>query len=215
VRLLRVPGVFRPISDSWMLASALRREPLAPGARVLDLCTGSGLLAAVAGLCGAGQVVAVDVSRRAVVSAWLNGRLNGVQVDVRRGDLFAPVRGWRFDLIVSNPPYVPGEPPPRRGLARAWEAGCTGRVLLDRICAEARGHLRPGGVLLLVHSTICGEHETIQALRTGGLEAEVAFRHLGELGPLMRERASWLREQGLLEGERDQVIVVRARAPGA
>lgn len=214
MRLLRVPGVFRPISDSWLLASVIRRERLAPGARVLDLCTGSGLLAVVGGLSGAGEVVAVDVSRRALLSARLNGRLNGVRVTALRGDLFGPVAGRRFDLIVSNPPYVPGPALPRRGLQRAWEGGPTGREFLDRICAGAAGHVVPGGVVLLVHSTVCGEAETLERLRAGGLAAEVVLRHVGGLGPRLRERAGWLRDRGLLAGDRDEVIVVRAQAPG-
>jgi release factor glutamine methyltransferase len=213
MRLLRLPGVFSPISDSWMLASMLRHEPIAAGASVLDLCTGSGLLAAVAGGCGAGEVWAVDVSRRALLAARVNGALNGVRVRARRGDLFHAVPGRRFDVIVSNPPYVPGPSRTARGLERAWEAGPTGRVFLDRICAEAPAHLNRGGVLLLVHSTMCGEQETLDALRAGGLEAEVAFRHVGRLGPLLRDRAGWLRQRGLLAAEEDEVIVVRAQAP--
>ncbi len=214
VRLLRIPGVFYPISDSWMLAGALRRESL-NGAAVLDLCTGSGMLAVLAALHGASDVVAVDVSRRALMSVRLNAALNGVRVDARRGDLFRAVPGRRFDLIVSNPPHVPSPADrlPERGLERAWEAGPDGRVFLNRICAAAAGHLKPGGVLLVVHSAICNAEETLARLRAGGLEAAIVFRHLGRLGPLMRERAAWLRSAGLLQGEQDEVVVVRAKAP--
>jgi release factor glutamine methyltransferase len=170
------------------------------------------VLAVTAGLCGAGQVTAVDISRRALVSARLNAAINGVAVRTRRGDLFAAVAGRRFDLIVSNPPYVPGPDQPARGLARSWEAGTRGRAFLDRICAEAPAHLCPGGVLLLVHSTVCGEEETVEALRRSGLQVRVVFRHVGRLGPRLRERAPWLRRQGLLDGDEDEVIVVRAQA---
>jgi release factor glutamine methyltransferase len=212
VRLLRIPGVFFPISDSWMLASCLRRESLGPTSAVLDLGTGSGMLAVSAGLAGAGSVVAVDVSRRALFTARLNGLLNGVRLETRRGDMFDAVPDRRFDVIVSNPPYVPGPEVTPRGLARAWEAGETGRRFLDRICQQSPPHLRPGGVVLLVQSTICGERETLDMLAAGGLSAQVVFRHHGKLGPLLRERRGWLRERGLLAGDRDEVIVVRAQA---
>src|SRR2546423_4834218 len=109
-----------------MLADIVEREPLARGARVLDLGSGSGVLA-VAAARKMAEVTAVDVSRRAVTTTWLNARLNGVSVRAARGDLFAPVRGERFALIVSNPPYLPsahGGPPP--GAARPWEAGRSG-----------------------------------------------------------------------------------------
>ena len=212
MRLLPLPGVFQPPSDSYMLADQLRRERLGPGVRVLDLCTGSGHLAIVAALAGA-STVAVDVSRRAVLSVRLNAVLNGVRVKALRGDLFAPVADRRFDVIVSNPPYLPhpDEELPERGLARAIDAGPRGRAFLDRICARVGEHLTAGGVLLLVHSSVCGEAETLEALAARGLQAEVAYRHRGSLGPVLHARADWLRSQGLLlEGDQEEVIVFRA-----
>jgi release factor glutamine methyltransferase len=215
VRLVVPPGVFRPPSDAWMLVDALRSQTLPPRASVLDLCTGSGVLGVAAALRGARNVTAVDLSRRAVLTARLNARLNGVRVRACRGDLFAPVGRARFDAIVSNPPYVPGSEPPSAGLARAWEAGSDGRVLLDRICAEAPGHLRPGGFILLVHSELCGTEATLHALRAGGLEAEVIARQRGPLGPLMSARVQALEQRGLLSpGQREEeVVVVRGRSP--
>src|SRR5919109_4278390 len=188
VRLLPLPGVFQPHSDSWLLADHIRRERIEPRTSALDLCTGSGLLALVAARCGAGNVVAVDISRRAVLSARLNARLNGVRVNAIRGDLFKPVAGHRVDLIVSNPPYLPSAdgPLPRRGPSRAWEAGSRGRLFIDRICAEAERHLNPGGVLLLVHSSICGERETLEALSAHGLSTSVVARKRGPLGEILR-----------------------------
>jgi release factor glutamine methyltransferase len=214
VRLFTPPGVFHPRPDSWMLARTLRAEALPPGARVLDVCTGSGLLAVTAALCGA-QATAVDVSRRAVVCAAINARLNGVRVRALRGDLLAPVRGERFDAIVSNPPYLPADDGlPGRGAARAWDAGRDGRVVLDRLCAQAPDHLAPGGVILIIHSALCGTDATLDALRRAGLTAQVVHRHHGALGPLLRARAPQLEARGLLApGQRDEeVVVVRGAA---
>jgi release factor glutamine methyltransferase len=212
VRLVIPPGVFRPISDTWLLADALDREPLEPDARVLDLCAGSGALAIRAALRGR-KATAVDVSRRAVTAIRLNAALNHVRVRALRGDLFAAVAGERFDAIVSNPPYVPGADPPRRGLARAWDAGRDGRALLDRICAGAAEHLRPGGRILVVHSSLIGLEPTAEALRRGGLEAEVVARERGPLGPLMERRRAHLEACGMLAAglAEEDVLVVRAR----
>jgi release factor glutamine methyltransferase len=210
MRLFTLPGVFSPRPDSWMLARALRAERLAPGARVLDVCTGSGLLAIAAALDGA-HATAIDVSRRAVACVALNARLNGVRVRALRGDLLAPVRGERFDAIVSNPPYLPSESDavPARGPQRAWEAGRDGRALLDALCEQAPDHLAPGGVLLIVHSELCGTDRTLAALREHGLRAEVAARHHGPLGPLVRARAAELEARGLLApGQREEEVVV-------
>jgi release factor glutamine methyltransferase len=217
VRLVTLPGVFRPISDSRMLAEALRRETLPAGARVLDLCTGSGLLALTAALRGVRDVTAIDVSRRALLTVRLNARLNGVRVRTLRGSLFEPVPGEQFDAIVANPPYVPAaaDELPRRGLRRAWEAGADGRALLDRILAEAPAHLRPGGRLLVVHSSILGFDATGRALEQAGLVFDVADRARGPLGPLMTANRELLEARGMLrpgEGEED-VHVFRARRP--
>jgi release factor glutamine methyltransferase len=216
VRLVALPGVFRPLSDSWQLAHAACAEPLPRGAAVLELCAGTGLAGIMAARAHGGRATTVDVSRRAQLTARLNGLLNGVPVSARRGDLFAPVAGESFDLIVSNPPYVPaaGDALPARGPARAWDAGRDGRALLDRICAEAPGRLRPGGVVLLIHSEICDPEATLRAFAEAGLRADVAARHRGPLGPLMRERAALLEARGLLAAGRreEEVLVLRGRA---
>lgn len=212
MRLLPLPGVFQPPSDSFMLADQLRRERLGPGVSVLDLGTGSGHLAVVAALAGA-SATAVDVSRRALLSVRLNARLNGVHVTALRGDLFAPVADRRFDVIVSNPPYLPhpDEDLPERGLARAIDAGPRGRAFIDRICAQVGEHLVPGGVLLLVHSSVCGERETLEGLSARGLDPEVVYRHRGSLGPILQARVDWLRAEGmLLPGDEEEVLVFRA-----
>ena len=163
-------------------------------------------------------MTAVDVSRRAVLAAWLNGLLNRVRVRPLRGDLFAPLAGRRFDTIVSNPPYLPADDDelPDSGPERAWEAGTDGRVLIDRIAAGAAAHLNPGGVVLMVQSSLCGVDRTLQALAAGGLEAEVAERRRGPLGPLLAARAPELERRGVLApGEREEdLVAIRARRPG-
>jgi release factor glutamine methyltransferase len=215
VRLLALPGVFRPISDTWLLADALDAEPLPPGARVLDLCSGSGALAVRAAR--RGEATAVDVSRRAVATIRINAALNGVRVRALRGDLFGAVPGERFHAIVSNPPYVPapGDQVPARGRARAWDAGRDGRALLDRICAAAPEHLLPGGVLLVVHSSLLGYERTAELLSDGRLEVDLAAQERGPLGPLMKGRRAHLEAVGLLDPGQDEedVLVVRGRKP--
>ncbi|MGH3991696.1 MAG: HemK2/MTQ2 family protein methyltransferase, partial [Pseudonocardiaceae bacterium] len=188
MRIVAPPGVFRPRSDTWLLARLVGTEAALRGSTVLDVCAGSGALAVAAARGGAGEVTAVDVSRRAVMATRLNARLNRVRVRALRGDLFAPVRGSRFDTIVSNPPYLPAcdDELPRRGQARAWDAGRDGRALVDRIAAEAPALLQPGGVLLLIHSSLTGVTGTVERLRRAGLDdVQVVARRRGPLGPLL------------------------------
>jgi release factor glutamine methyltransferase len=215
MRVVTLPGVFRPISDTWLLAGALRELHLDHDTSVLDACTGSGALAVCAARAGAGRVTAIDVSRRSVATARINARLNGVAVRARRSDLFSALGAERYDVIVSNPPYVPhpSDELPARGRRRAWDAGRDGRALLDRLIAEAPGHLHPGGTLLVVHSELCGTEETLDAMARAGLAAAVVARHRGPLGPLMRERSDHLRARGVLEpGQTDEEVVVVAGA---
>jgi release factor glutamine methyltransferase len=201
MRIVAPPGVFRPRSDSMMLAERVQAEVL-PDSGVLDLCTGSGAVAVAAALGGAREVTAVDVSRRAVLAARMNAALNGVRLRALRGDLFAPVAGRHFDLIASNPPYLPGGEIPSRGPSRAWEGGAGGRALIDRIIAAAPRHLRPGGSLFMIHSEVCGIEETLAAMAAAGLEAEVADSYRGPPGPLLAAR------EPLLPSE--EIALVRA-----
>ncbi len=163
------------------------------------------------------RVTAVDVSWRAVCATRLNALRAGVPVRVRHGNLFTPVRGRTFDLILANPPYVPA--PGGRGLprgpARAWDAGDDGRLVLDRICREAPALLRRGGVLLLVQSALSDPELTLGGLRTAGLKAAVTRRRRIAFGPVLRDREQWLRQRGLLPAaeNEEELVVVRAELP--
>lgn len=209
MRLVTLPGVFRPRSDSWMLAAEV--AAVAPGARVLDLCTGSGVVAVSAAVAGASEVVAVDVSRRAVLTAVLNARRHGVRVRGRRGDLWAAVPGERFDVIAANPPYVPGPATPARGAARAWEGGPDGRNVLDRVIVGAAAHLCPGGLLLVAQSSLCGNAATLAAMEAAGLRAALCRTAQGPLGPIVRARVAALTEAGLLAPGVDHEVVAVIR----
>jgi release factor glutamine methyltransferase len=170
-------------------------------------------LAIAAALGGARFVTAVDVSARAVLTVRLNARLNGVRVEAIRGDLLDAVPGRRFDVIVSNPPYLPGtdDALPAHGRARHTEAGASGRTLVDRLIDAAPAHLAPGGVLLVTHSSINGEDATLDRMRAAGLEPSVVERRPGALGPLLSARAPRLEQRGLLApGERSEDLLVVA-----
>jgi release factor glutamine methyltransferase len=209
----RLPGVYRPQGDTHLLCQALR-EAGVRGARVLDVCTGTGRVALAAALGGASKVTAVDLSWRAVLSARTNALLRGTDLRVRRGDLFAPVRGEDFDVITVNPPYVhhPHGAPARHGQERAWAAGPRGRAVVDRICAQAPGLLARGGVLLMVHSALCGVETTLSVLREAGMKASVVLRRDEPFGPVMRSKAAELTAYGLISPgqEHEELVVIRA-----
>lgn len=215
--LLRPPGVYPPQRDTWLLADLLR--PLSPGARVLDLCTGTGALAVTAARAGA-LATAVDISARAVTTARANAALHRVRLRVLRGDLTAPVAGEQFDVVVSNPPYVPAatDTLPRFGPLRAFDGGRDGRTLLDRVLDEAPAVLAPGGQLLVVHSELCSVDDSLDRLRAAGLTASVAARCRHPFGPVLTRRAAMLESRGLITpGQRHEnlVVVTASLAPVA
>jgi release factor glutamine methyltransferase len=211
--LLRLPGVYRPQADTALLTSAAVAAPIPPGARVLDVCTGSGALAVAAARLGAAEVTAVDVSRRAVLSTWINAWGRGLPVRARCAALDDLAGGGPYDVVLANPPYVPcpstATPAGRR---RAWDAGPDGRAVLDPFCAAAPGLLSGEGFLLLVQSHVSDVERSLDLLRAGGLRAVVVSRRRVPFGPVMRTRAAYLEGAGLVRrGQRhEDLVVIRA-----
>jgi len=135
---------------------------LPPKGALLDLCTGSGCIAISAALARPdARVVATEISPEALAVARENAAALGATVEVLEGDLYAPLPpNLRFDLIVSNPPYVPsGE---IEGLSRevrrepriALDGGVDGLDVIRRIVSCAPSRLRPDGLLLIeMHET--------------------------------------------------------------
>ena len=136
-------AVMAPGPTTANLARALPRPPLG---RVLDLGTGSGVLALLAAGPGA-TVVATDVTERACAFTRFNAAFNGVPVDVRAGDLFAPVAGEQFDLVLSQPPFV--VQPEGIETTAYVHGGPRGDELALRVLAGLEAVLAPGGCALL------------------------------------------------------------------
>ncbi|WSK24577.1 methyltransferase [Streptomyces sp. NBC_01298] len=213
-RLLAPQGVYQPQADTRLLADALAREDIGPRTDLLEIGTGTGALALHAAKRGA-RVTAVDVSWRAVATARWNARKLRLPLRVLHGDFEARTVGRRFDVVVSNPPYVPapGSRLPTHGPARAWDAGLDGRAVIDRICAGAPALLRPGGVLLMVHSGMCGAGKTLARLTGAGMTAEVTAKAEVPWGPVLRSRRAWLEQRGLADAAEqwEELVVIRAR----
>ena len=126
------------------------------GAAVLDLCTGSGCVGlSLKSLAPTAEVTLADISRDALEVARINANRLGVDVDIRHGDLFRAVGRRRYDLIVSNPPYIPRidltdlQREVRYEPLLALDGGHDGLDFYRRIVKDAPAHLEPGGSVYL------------------------------------------------------------------
>ncbi len=160
--------VYSPETDTMMLLTAARAEAR-PGDHVLEVGTGSGLIAAEIGRIT--RVVATDINPHAVLCASKGG------VDVVRTDLFTGIRG-PFDLVLFNPPYLPTQPEERMDdwLEYALDGGENGRVVIDRFARNIGEVLAHDGRILLLVSSLTGLSD-VEALFTGqGYSAGIAMQ---------------------------------------
>lgn len=197
------PGVLVPRPETehlvdWALECLQGRRDW----RAADLGTGSGAIAlalAQAALAGAapsgsgvrpapsgpaGQVTAVDRSPTALARAQANGRRLGLSVDWRLGSWWEPLAGLRFDVVVSNPPYVAEGDPHLLALrhepGEALVSGADGLDDIRHIVRLAADHLRPGGWLLLEHGYDQGP-AVRELLQAAGLSSVSTRRDLAGL----------------------------------
>ena len=148
--IMVLPGVFDGIRlrSGAFLAQTFAALPIPANAQVLDLGTGSGIGAIFAAR-RAARVVATDINPEAVRCAQVNALALHLdhKIETRMGDLFEPVHGEQFDVILFNPPFYRGQP---RDMAdRAWRSP----DVFDRFVHELPAHLCPGGFALIVLST--------------------------------------------------------------
>lgn len=175
VTLLSLPDVLNPVvfRSGELLARTVATSPLAEPSthRALDMGTGTGVGAVFLARRG-WRVAAVDLNPEAVRCARINALLNRLEerIEVRQGDLFGPVEGERFDLILFNPPFFRGEP---KGLFDlAWRSP----DVMERFAAGLPGALTEDGVALILLSTDGDAAGMLEALAAHGLRIEPAVR---------------------------------------
>jgi release factor glutamine methyltransferase len=173
------PSVLIPRPETELLVDlALERHP----ASVLDLGTGSGAIGiAVKFKRPKIRIVAVDSDLSALVTAKRNAAKLNLEIDFRHGRWFAPVAGERFELIVSNPPYIASGDPHLEELRfeplGALVSGPDGLDSIRDIAKGAPSHLVPGGWLLLEHGQ--GQEAAVRDLLAGAtLESITTWRDL-------------------------------------
>ena len=186
------PHVLIPRADTETVCEKAL-EVLKTNGTALDLCTGSGALAvAIAHTRKDARVSASDLSADALSVARENALLNNVSVRFYQGDLFAPLSGLRFDLIVSNPPYISRAdmlalmPEVKQEPPMALAGGEDGLDFYRRIVREAPMHLSPGGWLCFEIGDT--QARDVAALMERDFESIEIFRDPGDLDRCVRGR---------------------------
>jgi release factor glutamine methyltransferase len=164
--------VYSPESDTLLLLAAARAE-VRPGDRVLEVGTGSGLIAAE--IARITRVVATDINPHAVLCAGKAG------IDVVRTDLFTGIKG-SFDLVLFNPPYLPTQPEERIDdwLEYALDGGKSGRAVIERFARNVGDVLAPGGRILLLISSLTGLSEVQERFAGRNYSAGIAMQQVVE-----------------------------------
>jgi HemK-related putative methylase len=160
--LLVLPGVLNPkvTRTGAFFASQLQADLVGPGTEVLDMGTGSGVCA-IAAARYAGYVVAVDINPAAVRCTQINALINALEnkIEVAHGDLFAPVKGRCFDVVLFNPPFIRGVP--GNDADRAWRS----MDVAERFAAGLAEHLTSSGFALILLSTYGDASEFVRQFR--------------------------------------------------
>ncbi|MEX0770474.1 MAG: 50S ribosomal protein L11 methyltransferase [Balneolaceae bacterium] len=161
VKLEAFAGVFMPSSNGLFYARSIR---IAPGERVIDIGTGSGVLAIAAAKNG-GRVSATDIDPRAVTAAGNNALINNVEIDVRRGELFADFEGT-FDVILANlpneivaPSYISDHP---QDDVRTFDGGNAGNEHVLNLLNSAHQFMSPESRLYLGVHSLTDYHATFR-----------------------------------------------------
>ena len=178
------PGVLIPRADTEILVEKALAW-MKPGARVLDIGTGSGAIAvSLAKLGRPAQVTAVDVSDRALEIARRNAERNGAAVEFVKSDCFSALKGRKYDMIVSNPPYISEDemrelmPEVMREPELALFGGADGLDFYRRISREAPEYLNEGGCLLFEIGWL--QKDAVSALVKAHIGEPFALRDYGQ-----------------------------------
>ncbi len=173
----RAMHLLRPSEYTAALIQALHQmQSHVRGASVLELGTGSGVVLAALGKLGAARLCGVDVEEDALVSSRKLMGMVGLseRCEFCSGDMWAPVEGRRFDLVVANLPHFPTERGDFPGRLVSWsDGGPDGRRLLDPFLRGLGAHLRPGGRAVITHNAFVDIDRTHEMLAAQGLVARI------------------------------------------
>jgi release factor glutamine methyltransferase len=179
-------AALRPSEYTAALIQVLQaKSAMVRGAKVLEIGSGSGVVLAALGELGAASLCGIDIEEDAVASGMLLLAELGHDetAELYLGDMWLPVAGRRFDLIVANLPHFPMERSDVPGRLPTWSAGgCDGRALLDPFLEGLEAHLAAGGRAIITHNAFVDLERSREILAGFGLALNVALTTLVYIG---------------------------------
>ncbi|KAA0004789.1 MAG: methyltransferase [Thermoplasmata archaeon] len=154
IKITIFDSVYEPAEDSYLLIEAIDLKDLKNCKKALDMGCGTGIIALhLAKYC---PVVAADVNEMAVKNTMHNAKLNGIELEVRKSDLFSSINE-KFDIITFNPPYLPTE-----GEDIAWNGGKGGIDVMNKFFEDAWKYLNRDGKIYFIASSLSNIEELIE-----------------------------------------------------
>jgi release factor glutamine methyltransferase len=175
-----VPAL-RPSEYTAALIQVLRAHPeKVRGANVLEVGSGSAVVLAALGAMGATSLCGVDIEHHAVEAGGvLLDELGHAGAEMHQGDMWLPVAGRRFDLVVANLPHFPMAPVEVAGRLPSWSSGGSdGRWLLDAFLEGLPAHLAPAGRAVINHNAFVGLERSREIAEQHGLALSVVLTTL-------------------------------------
>jgi release factor glutamine methyltransferase len=165
-------NVYIPAEDSYLLADNLE---IKPGQSVLEIGTGSGIVAMYASKL-TDNITVTDINFDACELARENFEANNIEnIEILFGNLFEPVENRKFDVILFNTPYLPTEEGEVLDdtINYAFDGGLNGRKVIDIFLNEVGNHLNDGGIVQMIQSSLSGNDETLDKFDELGFIAEI------------------------------------------
>lgn len=189
-------GVYQPSDESIFL---LENIELYQGESVLDIGTGSGLLALSLSPI-AKKVVGIDIDSNSIECSIFNAKINNIKnCDFIEGDLFNSVGEEKFDLIIANLPHIPtsSDDTSIDFVGRCVNGGEDGRRVLDQFLKHVSFYIKPTGRIQIVQSELANISKTIDLLSNQGFNVVISASKDEPFGRTVRERVDWYKKMGI------------------
>lgn len=177
INLTVTPNVYSGGIDSKLMCQVIK---ILPSDSVLDLCTGTGIIALKAATLGANRVIGTDLNPSAIKAANLNKKKLGLKnIEFKEGDLFEPVKGQKFDVITINPPYTSKKPADKTEIC-FWDED---NQTTKRFFREFKSHIKPGGRVYFAWADFATEPNLpIELAKLAGLQVKLLMQEKNTSG---------------------------------